>query len=81
MFANYYETSFGVVPRISIGRKSGKSPLTLSGLYWQAAELDKVISVLKDKKVEAEYYEDLVNYAMIAKQFPAYATYVERHPY
>ena len=81
VFANYYETSFGVVPRISIGRKSGKSPLTLSGLYWQAAELDKVIAVLKDKKVEAEYYEDLVNYAMIAKQFPAYATYVERHPY
>ena len=81
VFVNYYETSFGVVPRVSIGRKSEKSALILSGLYWQAAELDTVIAVLKDKKIEAEYYEDLVNYATIAKQFPAHSTYIERHPY
>lgn len=81
VFINYYEPSFGVVPRVSIGRKSGKSPISLMGLFWPAIELDKLIAVLNDKKVKVEYYEDVANYGMIAKQFPAYATYVERHPY
>lgn len=81
VFVNYYEASFGVVPRVTIGRKAGTAPISLMGLYWRPEELDKLIAVLNDKKVKVEYFEDIATYTMIAKQFPAYATYVERHPY
>lgn len=79
VFINYYEPSFGVTPRVSIGMRDKSSPIALIGLYWPVEELDRLLAVLRDKKVATEYYADPAGYQIIAKQFPTYATYLERH--
>jgi len=80
VFLGYYEPSFGLAPRVVVAQKNG-TPIVFSGLSWVPEDLDKLLAVLKDKNVTIEYYEDVVTYAMIAKQFPTYTTYVERHPF
>ncbi len=80
VFVNYYEPTFGVAPRVSIGLKKGE-PLSLYSLYWPIEDLDKLLAVLRDKSVPTEYYADPATYAMIAAQFPTYATLIERHPW
>ncbi|OJU88121.1 hypothetical protein BGO17_04080 [Candidatus Saccharibacteria bacterium 49-20] len=80
VFVNYYEPTFGVAPRVTIGLKKGE-PLSLYALYWPIDDLDKLLAVLRDKSVPTEYYADPATYAMIAQQFPKYATLIERHPW
>lgn len=80
VFVNYYEPTFGVAPRVSIGLKKGE-PLSLYALYWPIDDLDKLLAVLRDKSIDTEYYADPATYAMIAQQFPKYATLIERHPW
>lgn len=80
VFVNYYEPTFGVAPRVTIGLKQGE-PLSLYALYWPIDELDKLLAVLRDKSVSTEYYADPATYTMIAQQFPKYATLIERHPW
>ena len=80
VFVNYYEPTFGVAPRVTIGLKKGE-PISLYALYWPIEELDKLLAVLRDAKVHTEYYADPATYTMIAAQFPTYATYIERHPW
>jgi len=80
VFVNYYEPTFGVAPRVSIGLIKGE-PISLYALYWPIDELDKLLAVLRDKHVSTEYYADPATYTMIAAQFPKYATLIERHPW
>ncbi len=80
VFVNYYEPSFGMIPRVSIAVKGGKPPIVLVGMYWPVDELDKLLAVLRDKKVKTDYYADPATYGDIATEFPSYATYLERHP-
>lgn len=79
VFINYYEVSFGAVPRVIIAEKSSKSPLILSTMYWPVDEIDKLLAVLRDKNITTDYYDDVVTSAMIKQQFPSYASYAERH--
>lgn len=80
VFVNYYEPSFGMIPRVSIGIKGNQSPIVLVGMYWPTDELDKLLAVIRDKKVATDYYPEPATYGDIATQFPSYATYIERHP-
>lgn len=80
VFVNYYEPAFGVAPRVSIAPVQGE-PISLYSLYWPIDELDKLLAVLRDAKINTEYYADVASYSMISAQFPKYATYVERHPW
>lgn len=79
VFVNYYEPSFGMIPRVSIAVRGDKPPIVLVGMYWPVDELDKLLAVLRDKKVQTDYYADPATYSVIAKEFPNYATYMERH--
>lgn len=78
VFINFYDAAFGMAPRVSLAVKEG-SPINLTAIYWPLDELDKLIATLKQKNVPVEYYEDAVSYSAVAKQFPHYASYVERH--
>ena len=80
VFINFLDAGFGIAPRVSVAQKGATShPINLNSLYWSVDDMDKLIAVLNDKKVPVEYYEDIVQYQAIAKQFPNYATYIERH--
>ncbi len=79
VFLNYVEPSFGAFPRILIGVRDG-APLSVLAVYWPLDELEKLLAVLRDKTTEAEYYDQPVAYGTIAKQFPTYVPYIERHP-
>ena len=81
VFMNYVDGLYGGLPRISIAVKGVKKPVTLYALYWSLEDLEKVLAILKDKKLATEYYPDPANAAMIAKQFPAYVSLIERHPW
>lgn len=78
VFINYIEAGFGVTPRVAIAVKGGE-PLVFSGLFWSVDELDKLLAVLRDKNVPTEYYADMATVQAVGKQFPAYATYAEKH--
>jgi len=79
VFMNYYEPFSGVFPRIVIGFKKAPS-INLLATYWTVEDLERTLSTLSSKGVAVEYYEDVVTYTTIAKQFPRYALYIERHP-
>lgn len=79
IFVNYVEGTFGAFPRVSIAIKQGK-PFIFSSLYWPLEELDKLLAVINEKNIDAQYYPDPANFSMIAKQFPSHATLIERHP-
>lgn len=79
LFLNFLEASFGYAPRVSIAKRGEKRPMVFSSLYWNPSDLDKLVAVLNDKKLEVLAYEDAVQYAAIAKQFPEHATFIERH--
>jgi len=79
VFLNYYEPTFGIFPRISIGMKKG-APISIVSTFWTLVDMERTLVVLKDKKVLVEYYEEPVSYPALAKQFPSYVTYIERHP-
>lgn len=79
-FVNFIEPGFGMLPRLTVAPKSGEAPLTLSSLYWPPEEMDKIIAIFQEKKVPTEFYVDPATSAMIAKQFPNYTSYMERHP-
>lgn len=79
VFLNYVEANFGALPRVIIGVKNG-APLSLVAAYWQLEDLEKLLAVLRDKQVTTEYFEQPATYGMIAKQFPTYASYIERYP-
>lgn len=81
VFVNYYEPSFGVAPRIIIGQKNNKKIVSLTGLYWPAEELEKLMVTLDKKKVKMEYFEELATAAVVTRQFPDYTTYAQRHPF
>ena len=78
VFVNYIEAGFGVTPRVAIAVKGG-APLVFNGLYWSVDDLDKLLAVLRDKSIPTEYFADLATYQAIGKQFPNYATYIEKH--
>lgn len=78
VFINYLEPGFGATPRVAVAVKDGM-PVNFTGLYWSGEELDKLLAVLAEKKITTEYYEDMVVYQTVAKQFPTYASYIERH--
>lgn len=80
VFLYFYEASFGTAPKAVFGLKSKQSPISLYALYWSPEDIDKILAILKDKKVLVEYYEDIATYTVIAQQFPSYATYIEKHP-
>jgi len=80
VFVNYYDTGFGIMPRLSIASKSKEEGITLIGMFWPVEELDAILATLREKNITAEYYEDAVTYTAITQQFPKYGTYVERHP-
>lgn len=80
VFVNYYEPSFGMIPRVSIAIKGDKPPIVLVGMYWPVDELDKLLAVLRDKNVPTDYYAEPATYSAIAAEFPSYATFTERHP-
>lgn len=80
VFINFYDPAFGTTPRVSIAKKGDTSaPIVLVGMYWGLEDLDKLLAVVKDKNVKAEYYDDMAAYGDVAKAFPSYATYLERH--
>lgn len=80
VFINFLDAGFGIAPRVSVAQKGATpNPINLNSLYWSVDDMDRLIAVLNDKKVTVEYYEDIVQYQVIAKQFPNYATYIERH--
>lgn len=81
VFINYVDGMYAPVPRVSIAVKNSKKPITFNALYWRPEELDNLLAILRDKKIPTEYYADLANSAMIAKQFPSYASLIERHPW
>ena len=80
VFINYVEGMFGAVPRVGVAVKNG-APVSLNGLYWPPEELDKLLAIFRAHNVNAQYYGEPANYSMIAKQFPAYASGFERHPW
>ena len=80
VFINYVEGTFGAVPRVGVAVKNA-GPITLNGLYWPAEELDKLLAIFRAHTINADYYAEPANYNMIAKQFPAYASGFERHPW
>jgi hypothetical protein len=80
IFVNYVEPSFGLTPRIIIA--TDKRPfVSLVGMYWNLEDLDRLLSTIKDKKIDTEYFEDFAYSAQIAKQFPHSVPVYERHPY
>lgn len=79
VFVNFYEPSFGAMPRVSIGMHADVPPIVLSGMYWPLEELDKLLAVFEDKKVVIESSTDVVMMKHITTYFPKYATYAERH--
>lgn len=80
VFVNYVEPSFGLTPRIIIA--TNKRPfVSLVGMYWNLEDLDSLLSTIKDKKINAEYFEDFAYSTQIAKQFPESVSVYERHPY
>lgn len=80
VFVNYFEPTFGITPRVSIAQKTGKAPIILVGLFWALEDMEQMLTLLKEKKVPVEYYDDTVTYSLIRGQFPSHTTYVERHP-
>lgn len=78
-FLGYIEASFGIAPRIVVGVKGDAAPLILSALYWKPDDLDIVLAYATEKSLETISYPDPVSYPAIAKEFPSYASYIERH--
>jgi len=79
VFVNFYEPSFGAMPRVSIGMQADVSPIVLSGMYWPLEGLDNLLAVFNDKKVVVESTADVVMMKHITTYFSKYATYAERH--
>ncbi|MGH7218288.1 MAG: hypothetical protein ACREGE_02500, partial [Candidatus Microsaccharimonas sp.] len=79
VFVNFYEPSFGAMPRVSIGMQADVSPIVLSGMYWPLEGLDALLAILNDKKVVVESTAEVVMIKHITTYFPKYATYAERH--
>ncbi len=79
VFVNFYEPSFGAMPRVSIGMHADVPPIVLSGMYWPLENLDKLLASFEDKKVVVESSTDVVVIKHITTYFPKYATYAERH--
>lgn len=79
VFVNFYEPSFGAMPRVSIGMQADVPPIVLSGMYWPLEGLDMLLAVFNDKKVVIESTADVVMMKHIITYFPKYVTYAERH--
>lgn len=81
VFMGYIEAGFGHSPRLIVGLKNNKPLFSMTTLYWDAKDIDLVQATFQSKGIKVEAYEDVVVSATIAKEFPGYVAYYERHPY
>lgn len=81
VFLGYIEAGFGHAPRIVVGKNNNKPLLSMNTLYWNVNDIDLLQATLQSKNVALETYVDPVLSATVAKQFPGYVSYFERHPY
>lgn len=81
VFLSYIEPGFGVVVRVIIGTSHKKPLVSLTSLFWKLEDVDLLIAALTSKGATFEYYEDMVQSAAIAKQFPESVAAYEKHPY
>lgn len=79
-FAAFYDANFGKTVRVIIGAKTADAPISMNGFYWLPEDLDKLLAILRDKKVPTEYYDQAAQFGDIAQQFPTYASLIERRP-
>ena len=76
-----YRRRLGVVVRVIIGTSHKKPLVSLTSLFWKLEDVDLLIAALTSKGATFEYYEDMVQSAAIAKQFPESVAAYEKHPY
>lgn len=75
----YVEPGFGVFKRLILRDSNTGVKISLVGIYWDAETIDRVYKVLKKNSVEA--ISEPLTSAMVAKQFPVFVSYMERHPF
>lgn len=79
VFADFYDVSFGLIPRISIARLTSKSSISLNGLYWPADQLMSGISVMDDNGISVKQCNERLSFVDVAKKFPKHSTFLERN--
>lgn len=79
-FTRFSETNFGIFERILLRDAQTGARISINGLYWDAKELAEIRKLLQQKNTIATH-SDIVASADLAKQYPQYLSYIERHPY
>lgn len=79
VFTDFYDVSFGQVPRVSIARLASKSSISLNGLYWPADQLMNGVSAMHDNGISVKQCDDRLNFIDVAKKFPKHSTFLERN--
>lgn len=79
VFTDFYDVTFGQVPRVSIARLASKSAISLNGLYWPADQLMSGVSAMDDYGISVKQCDDRVKFIDVAKKFPKHSTFLERN--
>lgn len=79
VFENFNEFAFSGAQKVIIGFKQKSWPIKMYEYYWLKTDVEKLLALFKQKNVSIEYYDQPVTAAVIAKQFPRYASFSELH--
>ena len=79
LLAHYVEPGFGVTKRLLLRDKQSGARISVGEFYGATAAIDTLQKTLPPEAI-AEHADPIV-IAGVAKQFPEYCSYAERHPY
>lgn len=79
VFSDFYDVTFGLIPRISIARLRSKASISLNGLYWPVDQLMSGVSVMDDNGISVKQCNDRLDFIGVAKKFPKHSTFLERN--
>lgn len=80
LFTMFIDPGFGFSQRLSIVSKSTSRLVILNTLYWSEDDVNKIVEALRDASVEVESSREIMDFQTVARDFPAHATTLERHP-
>ncbi len=79
--ANYFDSGFGIIPRVFIEKNDGSRFAALNTVFYPVKGVDQLLSVFRAKKIEMPYYKDIIQAKQFYEVFPGLSTYSERHPF